>query len=864
MLQSAMSSLWMASMLLPNELLRCEDEQIHIPGLIQPLGYLFVVQKEESFINYAGQNSHELLNLRKSSDILGKSLLEIAPELTLLVDDFLKTLTLKNRKIYFDISVEKFEHKLFDVFLSSINADEIIIELLRKTKNQEDKNNLLKEANNFLLKAIKSPDLASLYSLISSHVREITGYDRVMIYKFDAAFNGEVVSEEKGENQISYLHLHYPASDIPAQARELYLKNNIRIINDVNYEAYPIISHSPSKLDMSLSFLRSVSPIHLEYMKNMGVYASMTISIIVEGRLWGMIACHHNSSFHPSVEVIESCEQLAVPAASMIELFEETIYQTNKSQFLAKVDTTLFMLRQNFDSKNLSKFVGENILYFMPIFDSEGIIFISDEKIYSRGIHLEEAQIQLLVENIRNIDFKSAQCVYCTTSLNEISNNLQLEILKECAGVLVVKINENKMFVWTKKEQIYNIDWSGDPLKRADQMLSPRKSFEKFSQTVVLKSLPWENNTSENMELLVKKIKDFLYIHESGSTIESQNTIISIMEEEKSKNYEQLIDMLVTMIEKRDAYTAGHTNRVSRLCTLIATEMKLGANDIDLLRQASKLHDIGKVVIPDAILLKPSKLTASEYKLIQSHLTTGYEILSKIESYKEIANIVRYHHERYDGTGYPQHVKESEIPLLSQIMIVADAFDAMTSNRIYQKTKGTKVAMQEILSLREKWYHPDVVDALLRIYTKNEILIEDSSQIPLTEMENERFAYFFKDQMTGYFNESYLWLILANKLEVINPKYILLIELHNMSEYNKAYGWNKGNLLIIEVANKVAALENNLAVCRLFGDDFAICFDDEKSYLKAMQTWADIKVENVYTTLRAINKESWMDNMNVL
>lgn len=853
----------MVFMLSINEISRCEDEQIHIPCLIQPLGYLFVIERDKGYIKYISENSNELFNFEKSSDILGKSLVELVPQLSLLVDTFLDNLALENRKIFFDLSINEFDKKSFDIFISCVNINEIIIELLVKTKKKEDKNILLKQVNNFISTAIKSPDLESLYKLISSYVRDMTGYDRVMIYKFDKNFNGEVVSEDKVQHQASYLHLHYPASDIPSQARELYLKNNIRVIYDVDYEAYQIISHEVSKLDMSLSFLRSVSKIHLEYMKNMGVHASMTISIIIDNKLWGLIACHHSSKFMPTLEVIESCEQLSIVTASMIKLFEERIQESHKSQFLAKVDTTLFMLRQNFNSQNISKLVGENILYFMPIFDSDGIIYLTDETIYAREINLDENQIKLLIENIRNIDFKTHNYTYCTNYLIELSDDLELDILKECAGILVVKINENTMFIWTKREQIYSIDWGGDPEKRGDQILSPRKSFEKFSQIVTLRSLVWENNTPENIALLRVKIKDFLYIQESGSTIESQNTIISTLEKEKFKNYEQLIDMLITMIEKRDTYTAGHAKRVSKLCMLIAIEMGLTAQEIELLKQASKLHDIGKIVIPDAILLKPAKLTATEYKLIQSHLTIGYEILSKIESYKEIANIIKYHHEKYDGTGYPSHAKEDEIPLLSQIMIVADAFDAMTSNRIYQKTKVTKIAIEEILSLRQKWYHPDVVDALNRVYIKNKIIIEESSQIPLTEIENERFAYFFKDQMTGYFNESYLWLILANKIEQINPKYISLIEIHNMTKYNKSHGWSKGNLLIIDIANKVSALENNLAVCRLYGDDFAVCFNNEVNYMHAMQAWEDINVEGVYTTITAIDKNSFMKKMNL-
>ena len=128
------------------------------------------------------------------------------------------------------------------------------------------------------------------------HVFALTRFDRVMVYKFDEQGSGEVIAESKRTPIESYLGLHYPASDIPAQARKLYLKNIIRIIADVDAETVPIVPTLDPfgrPLDMSLCVTRSVSPIHIEYLKNMGVKASMSISIIRDGKLWGLFACHH-------------------------------------------------------------------------------------------------------------------------------------------------------------------------------------------------------------------------------------------------------------------------------------------------------------------------------------------------------------------------------------------------------------------------------------------------------------------------------------------------------------------------------------------------------------------------------------------
>ena len=170
---------------------------------------------------------------------------------------------------------------------------------------------------------------------------------------------------------------------------------------------------------------------------------------------------------------------------------------------------------------------------------------------------------------------------------------------------------------------------------------------------------------------------------------------------------------MIDMIESSDAYTAGHTKRVARYCELIAREMNYSEKEIELVKNAARLHDIGNISMPESILLKPDKLDTAEYKLIQEHLNTGYEMLNNINQYKDIAQIIKEHHERYDGSGYPNGLKADEINPLSQIIIVADAFDAMTTNEIYKSTKTVEEALQEIESLSASHFHPDVVYAAL-------------------------------------------------------------------------------------------------------------------------------------------------------
>ncbi|MAD42832.1 MAG: hypothetical protein CL623_10650 [Arcobacter sp.] len=301
-----------------------------------------------------------------------------------------------------------------------------------------------------------------------------------------------------------------------------------------------------------------------------------------------------------------------------------------------------------------------------------------------------------------------------------------------------------------------------------------------------------------------------------------KNTILK-MENEKITNYEETILAFVNIIEQRDTYTAGHTIRVAQYCKIIAKELKLKEDEIKKLEQAAILHDIGKVAIPDAILLKPGKLSSLEYELIKYHSEAGYKMLLKIDMYKDLASIIKYHHSRYDGKGYPQTSNPDEIPLLSHIMIIADAFDAMTTNRIYKPRKDIKQALEDIKNGAGTQFHPGIAKAALKSLAN--IKIEDTTQFPTTKLEEKRFSYFFHDTLTTLFSENYLESILSKEKE--NIKYLYNIQEHNFSSFNKEHGWEKGNDLIKEFAELLLKEIPNEYIFRFHGDDFVILSKEE-------------------------------------
>lgn len=268
------------------------------------------------------------------------------------------------------------------------------------------------------------------------------------------------------------------------------------------------------------------------------------------------------------------------------------------------------------------------------------------------------------------------------------------------------------------------------------------------------------------------------------------------LKNEQIQNYEETIISFVKMIEQRDTYTAGHTTRVAKYSQLIAQKMDLDSGDIHKLVKASILHDIGKISTPDAVLLKPGTLNELEYKMIKEHVSVGYEMLKGIKIYADLAEIMLHHHERYDGSGYPSGLKKDEIPLLSAIMSVADTFDAMTSTRIYKKSKSVKEALAELDSLKGTQFNPKVVDVAINVL--KEVNVSSTiNQTPTNEIERERLAYFYKDYLTGFYNETYLKLMI-NQKEFIN-------------EFSSIYEIKSNNAVETELSQGIKKVEKVLS-----------------------------------------------------
>ena len=220
---------------------------------------------------------------------------------------------------------------------------------------------------------------------------------------------------------------------------------------------------------------------------------------------------------------------------------------------------------------------------------------------------------------------------------------------------------------------------------------------------------------------MINLISLLLLIESGIKSIEQMKTIQKINEELRDKNdelekaYLDTIGILRQTVEAKDPYTRGHSDRVSEFAVLLGTKMGLDEKTIHILKIGGLFHDIGKIGIPDSILLKESKLSDDEYSQIKNHPTIGAHILGNATVFQDIIPIVKYHHERYDGRGYPSQLAGTDIPLIARITAVADAFDAMTSKRTYRDSLPIEKVKEEIERCSGTQFDPEIAKLFLGI-----------------------------------------------------------------------------------------------------------------------------------------------------
>jgi chemotaxis family two-component system sensor kinase Cph1 len=343
----------------------------------------------------------------------------------------------------------------------------------------------------------ESASLEDYCQIIAETVRKVTEFDRVMLYKFDRDGHGCVVAEDKLESIQSYLGLHFPESDIPKPARKMFLSNLIRLIQDsqeVPVDIFPVLNPVTERpIDLSSSTLRSPYPCHVEYLHNMGVGASLTISLIKEGRLWGLIACHHQTPKFVSFELRKACEFLGRMIFTEILTREEN----EDSDYRIKLNEIHSSLIDCISQEgNFIAGLIDHQSNLLNLTSAQGAAICFGGNYTKAGETPQEEDLENLINWLqKNVDEE----VFYTDSLPKVYP--EAEKFKNIgSGLLAIPIGKRNYVLWFRPEVIQTVNWGGNPElafevheEEGNLRLCPRKSFELWKETVSLTSLPWQS-----------------------------------------------------------------------------------------------------------------------------------------------------------------------------------------------------------------------------------------------------------------------------------------------------------------------------------------------------------------------------------
>ena len=487
------------------DLTNCERELIHLAGSIQPHGLLLVVREPGWRIVQASANAGVLLR-RPLDSLLLASLAELGGDLETTLRRLAAAGDLREPQPLRCTLPAADGSARFEGAAHRVGADALVVELepLAAGTNGADS---VPPGNAVLLERVaqavqrfsEASSVGTLADGVVRCVRDFTGYDRVMVYQFDPDGHGKIIAEARDPRLDSLLGHHYPATDIPQRARELYLRNRVRVLVDVNYEPAPLVprllpggdAQGGAELDMSLSFLRSMSPLHLQYLRNMGVTGTLVVSLVREGRLWGLIACHHYAPRHVSFAVRTATELLAEVIATRIAAIENYARAQVAIQ-VRRLEQRLIEATSTEGDWRLALVRNPRLLQ-QPL-QATGAALFHEGEVLTCGEVPSTPELRALMQWI---DVQAGDSAPFACSAVGRDHPALASVTPTASGVLAVRLSAVRpdYLVWFRKEQLQSVTWAGDPTKpmidNDPLKLSPRRSFAAWSEIVRGTAAPW-------------------------------------------------------------------------------------------------------------------------------------------------------------------------------------------------------------------------------------------------------------------------------------------------------------------------------------------------------------------------------------
>lgn len=476
------------------DLSNCDREQIQYPAATLAHGFLVVLAEPELSVVQAGQNAAEYLGLALEK-ILGKPIaLWLDATVVRAMRSHLQHTVAAGPPLY--VETATINTRQFDLLVHRCGSNVIAEFEARTSRPPTFAGSLFSRVHVAIAKLQQTRSVQQFLDLAVSEIRDLTGFDRVMAYQFQEDGSGAVLAESVTGGWESFLGLHYPASDIPQPARRLFKLTWLRHQPDISYTPVPIVPASNAftgqPLDLSYALLRSVSVMYSQYLKNMGTHSSMVMTLLKDGELWGLIACHHHSGpRHVPFEIRAACEFLA----HMVSLLLAAKEEQEDFEYRARMQTTqsrmVGILALTDDFVNVLIDRKPNLLDFI---DCGGAAVVLQGKPTLTGATPEAEEVAQLVEWLSHQE----ENIFFTDCLSKL-HPAALRYCGVASGMLAIRTgaSKNDYILLFRPEYRRTVNWAGDPKKPVDisddgQRLMPRTSFAIWQETVRLKSRPWK------------------------------------------------------------------------------------------------------------------------------------------------------------------------------------------------------------------------------------------------------------------------------------------------------------------------------------------------------------------------------------
>lgn len=592
-------------------LANCADEPIRFPGAIQPHGLLLTLSEPALQIIQVSANVETLLG-RAPEPLIGQPLHELIglKHCAQVLEAVQRDAQADAPPLYFRLNGTAFEGLLHR------HQGVLILELEVHVENFQPRNvaGVKTHLGRMLQRLQAATSLQALYDISVKEIQAMTGYDRVLIYRFEEEGHGQVIAEASDPSMEVFNGLFFPASDIPEQARELYRTNWLRIIPNADYQPVPLVPKlrpdTQQPLDLSFATLRSVSPIHCQYMKNMGVLSSMSISLLKGDKLWGLISCGNRQPLHVPHELRMACQtigQVLSLQISAMEALELSRQRDEKLEALAQLNQAMIDSPQNvFDG------LAQQPERLMALTGAGGIAIIEDKQLHRYGNCPEPEDIRALHKWLQ----ERGEPVFASHHLSSVYPPAA-QYQQVASGVLALSLPkpvENGV-LWFRPEAKENISWSGDPRKPLDLensdaglRLRPRTSFEIWKVEMAGISVKWSHgDLFAANDLRRSALENDLarQVRREQEAVRAREELVAVVSHDL-RNPMTVISMLCGMMQKAFSSDGAHTSR--RISTAIDTMQQATA------RMNTLLED----------LLDTSKIDAGRYTITPQPLEVGH------------------------------------------------------------------------------------------------------------------------------------------------------------------------------------------------------------------------------------------------